>query len=153
MLAAVVQCCLGPSSMLHCPVCVMWAKTLGTHIDSITLTVLGLETKLLMYQLWWWKRSRGRVTGTDWFQSLRSKRNTIPTHYEVVSVCCGKLTCANEPVLTDCRLSAIFWDQIERMETWGNCLRFWYGNCIKWVKICFELLVLLIWKFSYASRY
>jgi hypothetical protein len=54
-----------------------------------------------------------------------------------------------------CHLKAICWEQIEQMETWGNCVRFWYGKCIKWVKNLFscELFVLLSGKISYAGTY
>jgi hypothetical protein len=27
---------------------------------------------------------------------------------------------------TECHFKALCWEQIEQMETWGNCLIFWY---------------------------
>lgn len=39
-------------------------------------------------------------------------------------------TCRNGlgdlPMQTECHFKALCWEQIEQMETWGNCLIFWY---------------------------
>jgi hypothetical protein len=45
--------------------------------------------------------------------------------------------------------------ETERMETWGNSLRFWNRKSIKWVKklFCHEICYFLGRKFSYAGIY
>jgi hypothetical protein len=45
--------------------------------------------------------------------------------------------------------------EMERMETWGNYLRFWNRKYIKWVKKLFrcQIYYMLGGKFSYAGLY
>jgi hypothetical protein len=95
--------------------------------------------------------------GANRLQSLHRRRNTTPPCHEVPSFCCVKLA-EMTLEMNLCELTVSFEHCIletERMETEGNCLRFSYRKCTKWVKKLFrrQICYFLVGKFSNVGTY
>jgi hypothetical protein len=84
--------------------------------------------------------------GTDIQQPLQCGRNTTPPCHKVAALYYVKLA----EMTLEINLYELmapfecFILETERMETQGNCLRFWYRKCIKWVKELFRHQLLLL---------
>jgi hypothetical protein len=95
-----------------------------------------------------------RLISGNWLQSLHHGRNTTPPCHEVASFCCVKL--AEMTMEINVRELTVLFEhcilEIERMETQGNFLRFWYR---KWVQklFCHQICYFLGGKFAYAGTY
>jgi hypothetical protein len=68
---------------------------------------------------------------------LQEKYNTHITWVCIIQLCetCSRITLEINHVNWQHHFNTVFWKQ--RMETWGSCWRFWYGNLLSWWKICF----------------